>query len=97
MSPHNIDVFEDFLYITLYDQSIIKLHKFGTDNGTVLLESFHRSSDIMIMHPLKQDSNSKNCDFKTALNAILTLLRFSFESMSTQSMQHGQHLSFIVQ
>lgn len=59
MSPHNIDVFEDFLYITLYNQSIIKLHKFGTDNGTVLLESFHRSSDIMIMHPLKQDSNSK--------------------------------------
>lgn len=59
MSPHNIDVFEDYLYITLYNQSIIKLHKFGTDNGTVLLESFHRSSDIMIMHPLKQDSNSK--------------------------------------
>lgn len=63
MSPHNIDVFEDFLYVTLYNQSIIKLHKFGTDNGTVLLETFHRSSDIGIMHPLKQDSNSN--DFVT--------------------------------
>lgn len=59
MSPHNIDVFEDYLYITLYNQSIIKIHKFGTDDGAVLLETFHRSSDIMIMHPSKQDSQSE--------------------------------------
>lgn len=77
MSPHNIDVFEDYLYITLYNQSIIKLHKFGIDSGTVLLESFHRSSDIMIMHPLKQDSNSKTFDCKT-----LHITHFSFVLVS---------------
>lgn len=59
MSPHSIDVFEDFLYITLYNQSVIKLHKFGTENETVLLVSSHRSSDVLVMHPLKQDSNSE--------------------------------------
>lgn len=96
MSPHNIDVFEDFLYITLYNQSIIKLHKFGIDNGTVLLESFHRSSDIMIMHPLKQDSNSKNnITLWNVLNQTF-FFPFSFESMSNQSMSHGQHLFVVV-
>lgn len=68
MSPHSIDVFEDFLYITLYNQSIIKINKFGGDNGIILLESFHRSSDIMIMHPLKQDSNSESFEERLTEN-----------------------------
>lgn len=56
--PQKIDVFEDYLYIKLYDQSIIKMNKFGNDNGTYLLKGY-RSSDIGILHPLKQNRNSK--------------------------------------
>lgn len=56
--PQKIDVFEDYLYIKLYDQSIIKMNKFGVDNGTYLLKGY-RSSDIGILHPLKQNRNSE--------------------------------------
>lgn len=63
--PQKIDVFEDSLYIKLYDQSIIKMNKFGLDsgsdgNGTYLLKAnIFRSSDISIIHPLKQNINGK--------------------------------------
>lgn len=56
--PQKIDVFEDYLYIKLYDQSIIKMNKFGNGNGTFLINGY-RSSDIGILHPLKQNRNSK--------------------------------------
>ncbi|XP_055372745.1 prolow-density lipoprotein receptor-related protein 1 [Condylostylus longicornis] len=70
--PQKIDVFEDFVYIKLYDQSIIKLNKFGHDNGTYLLKGY-RSSDIGIIHYLKQNQNISNpcsinpCDSKKAM------------------------------
>lgn len=57
--PQKIDVFEDYLYIKLYDQSIIKMNKFGNGNGTFLINGY-RSSDIGILHPLKQNRNSKS-------------------------------------
>lgn len=57
MRPYRIDVFEDSLYILLYDQSIWKLNKYGRDNGTLLVESMHRTADVLIMHPSKQYSN----------------------------------------
>ncbi|XP_067627209.1 prolow-density lipoprotein receptor-related protein 1 isoform X1 [Eurosta solidaginis] len=57
--PQKIDVFEDYLYIKLYDQSIIKMNKFGVDNGTYLLKGY-RSSDIGILHVLKQNRNITN-------------------------------------
>lgn len=59
MRPQKIDVFEDSLYVLLYDQSIWKLNKYGRDNGTTLLESMHRTADILVMHPSKQYSNGK--------------------------------------
>lgn len=58
MRPMKIDIFEDDLYALLYDQSIWKMNKYGRDDGTRMMESIHRTSDILIMHPLKQPSNS---------------------------------------
>lgn len=59
MLPKRLQVFEDSVYIALYDQSIYKINKFGVGNGEVLIENFQRSSDIFILHPLKQNLNSK--------------------------------------
>lgn len=58
MLPKRIQVFEDSLYITLYDQSIYRINKFGRNKGDVLVESFQRASDLFILHPLRQDLNS---------------------------------------
>lgn len=59
MLPKKIQVFEDSLYITLYDQTIYRINKFGLNKGEVLVESFQRASDLFILHPLRQDSKSK--------------------------------------
>lgn len=57
--PKRIQVFEDSLYITLYDQTIYRINKFGHNEGEVLVESFQRASDLFILHPLRQDSKSE--------------------------------------
>ncbi|XP_055918086.1 low-density lipoprotein receptor-related protein 1 isoform X3 [Eupeodes corollae] len=77
--PQKIDVFEDYLYIKLYDQSIIKMNKFGNDNGTYLLKGY-RSSDIGILHPLKQNKNITNPCAKEPCKAIRALCVLSSES-----------------
>lgn len=59
MLPKRLQVFEDSIYIALYDQTIYKINKFGIDKGEVLVENFQRASDIFILHPLKQNLNSK--------------------------------------
>lgn len=59
MLPKRIQVFEDSLYITLYDQTIYRINKFGHGDGAVLVENFQRASDLFILHPLRQDSKSK--------------------------------------
>lgn len=48
------------MYITLYDQTIYRINKFGLNKGEVLVESFQRASDLFILHPLRQDSKSKS-------------------------------------
>ncbi|XP_031616659.1 prolow-density lipoprotein receptor-related protein 1 isoform X3 [Contarinia nasturtii] len=60
MLPKRIQVFEDNLYITLYDQTIYRINKFGHDQGEILVESFQRASDLFILHPLRQDSKIQN-------------------------------------
>ncbi|XP_037895975.1 low-density lipoprotein receptor-related protein 1B isoform X2 [Glossina fuscipes] len=81
--PQKIDVFEDYLYIKLYDQSIIKMNKFGNDNGTYLLKGY-RSSDIGILHPLKQNRNITNpcskepCKTKRALCILSSESSFGY-------------------
>ncbi|XP_002138212.3 prolow-density lipoprotein receptor-related protein 1 isoform X1 [Drosophila pseudoobscura] len=77
--PQKIDVFEDYLYIKLYDQSIIKMNKFGNDNGTYLLKGY-RSSDIGILHPMKQNRNISNPCLKDPCKAFKALCILSSES-----------------
>lgn len=55
-----IDVFEDSVYLTLHNQTIVKINKFGRGNATVLLRANHRSATIRMEHPLKQNSNASN-------------------------------------
>lgn len=59
MRPQKIDVIADYLYVTLYNHSIFKLNKNGQHEGTILLHSQHIATDIVILHPLKQNDNSK--------------------------------------
>ncbi|XP_043066692.1 low-density lipoprotein receptor-related protein 1 isoform X1 [Drosophila bipectinata] len=82
--PQKIDVFEDYLYIKLYDQSIIKMNKFGNDNGTYLLKGY-RSSDIGILHPMKQNKNISNPCGKDPCKASRALCILSSESSSGYS------------
>lgn len=58
MMPKRLQVFEDSLYITLSDQTIYRIDKFGHTKGEVLVESFQRTSDLLIIHPLKQEATS---------------------------------------
>lgn len=52
--PFKIDVFEDDIFVTLFDHSMLRMHKFGYDNGTIEYNLFNRLSDIKVLHPLKQ-------------------------------------------
>ncbi|XP_023030772.1 low-density lipoprotein receptor-related protein 1 [Drosophila willistoni] len=82
--PQKIDVFEDYLYIKLYDQSIIKMNKFGHGNGTYLLKGY-RSSDIGILHPMKQNRNISNPCAKDPCKASRAMCILSAESDSGYS------------
>lgn len=59
MAPKRIQVFEDSLYITLFDQTVYRINKFGHNKGSVLVENFQRASDLFVLHPLRQDPKSK--------------------------------------
>lgn len=58
--PTKLDVFEDFLYVTLHNQSIIKVNKFGFGNIETELQGSQRSHTIAVIHPLKQYLNVSN-------------------------------------
>lgn len=66
--PNKIDIFEDFLYVTLFDHTILKLNKFGFDSGTTLETRYFQSTDVLVVHPIKQRSTrvnpcrASNCD-----------------------------------
>lgn len=58
--PQKIDVFEDYLYVTLRNQSIFKVNKFGHGPIEHLLDSNHRAYSIAMVHPLKQYPDASN-------------------------------------
>ncbi|XP_053679237.1 low-density lipoprotein receptor-related protein 1 [Anopheles nili] len=66
--PKLLDVFEDSVYVILYNQNILKLNKYGRDNGTYMNEEArgpngsggYRSSDVHFIHPLKHDRSVPN-------------------------------------
>lgn len=59
MHPYRLDVFEDSVIVTLNDKSVIVLNKFNGSHSKTLLTGYTRSSDILILHPLKQVNNGK--------------------------------------
>lgn len=60
--PKLLDIFEDSIYVILYNQSILKLNKFGRDNGTEVFQGTrgYRSSDLHYIHPLKHNRKAAN-------------------------------------
>ncbi|XP_055528067.1 prolow-density lipoprotein receptor-related protein 1 [Wyeomyia smithii] len=60
--PKLLDVFEDSIYVILYNQNILKLNKFGRDNGTEVFQGSrgYRSSDLNYIHPLKHNRKTTN-------------------------------------
>ncbi|XP_049539126.1 low-density lipoprotein receptor-related protein 1B [Anopheles darlingi] len=61
--PKLLDVFEDSVYVILYNQAVLKLNKYGRDNGTYMNEQNrggYRSSDVHFIHPLKHDRSVSN-------------------------------------
>lgn len=81
MLPKRLQVFEDSLYITLYDQTIYRINKFGHNKGEVLVESFQRASDLFILHPLRQDTKSAyffNYFFKSKFHSFVSINILSF-------------------
>lgn len=59
--PFGITIFEDQVYWTDWNEKFVyKAHKFSGDDMKVIQETIHRPLDIVIIHPLRQDS----CKFK---------------------------------
>ncbi|KAK3082885.1 hypothetical protein FSP39_007983 [Pinctada imbricata] len=61
--PYMIDVFEDFLYVSLYkNHTIVKIHKFNNSHITdsVMFSNMQYIGDIVILHPSKQKQNISN-------------------------------------
>lgn len=58
--PQKLDVFEDFLYVTLHNQTIIKVNKFGNKEIENELQGNQKSYVVKIVHPLKQFSEISN-------------------------------------
>ncbi|XP_058055099.1 prolow-density lipoprotein receptor-related protein 1 [Anopheles bellator] len=77
--PKLLDVFEDSVYVILYNQNILKLNKYGRDNGTYMNEEQHRSgyrsSDVHFIHPLKHDRTVANpCKLNPCHESAVCLL-----------------------
>lgn len=73
--PFKLDVFEDSVYVTLYDQTVVKLNKFNGEHVKTVLAGYSRSSDVLLMHPLKQFINTTSpCDLNPCLPNSICLL-----------------------
>lgn len=59
MMPERIAVFEDTLYITLFNHSVYRMNKFGLNKGELLTTSLQYSTDLLILHPLRQNTKSE--------------------------------------
>ncbi|XP_055692338.1 low-density lipoprotein receptor-related protein 1 [Lutzomyia longipalpis] len=69
-----IDVFEDSVYVTLQNQTIVKINKFGRGEATLLLRANHRSATLRMEHPLKQNFNITNPCIEHPCRANVTCL-----------------------
>ncbi len=76
--PHNIEIFETFIYYSTYQHNkIMKINKFGKGNVTEIAEEVTRVSDLSIMQEFKQDSTifnpcaSKKCQQESSICVII--------------------------
>ncbi|XP_068084350.1 prolow-density lipoprotein receptor-related protein 1 [Anabrus simplex] len=59
--PYKLDVFEDYLYVTMYrTNNIARLNKFGHGNLTFLVQGLNRASDLVVVQEQKQEQNLTN-------------------------------------
>lgn len=58
--PIRLDVFEDSLYVTLYDQTIERLNKYSGLHSKIILAEYTKTSDLVVVHPLKQVYNGNS-------------------------------------
>lgn len=58
-APKKIQVFEDYIFVTTYDQQIYRLNKFSNSNMELLFGGSHRASDLTILHHLNQVTTGK--------------------------------------
>lgn len=58
-APKKIQVFEDYIFVTTYDQQIYRLNKFSNSDKELLLGGSHRASDLTILHHLNQVTSGK--------------------------------------
>lgn len=55
MKPNRIDVFEDFLYVSLHQKNfVLRVHKFGLENMTRIEAGATRVADLAIYQGNKQ-------------------------------------------
>lgn len=59
MHPFKLDIFEDSIFVTLYDQTIVRMNKFTGEHSKIILAPFTRTSDLLVLHPLKQVYNGR--------------------------------------
>lgn len=57
MHPIRLDVFEDTLYVKLYDQTIMRLNKYSGEHSKIIMAAYTLTSDLVVVHPLKQVYN----------------------------------------
>lgn len=58
--PKSLDVIEDILFVVLNNNTILKLHKFGKENISNINMLELRTTDIKLIHVLKQNQSISN-------------------------------------
>lgn len=98
MHPVSVEVFEDTLFAALYNEQIYAINKFGHDNETNVLDTYHRTSDLFMLHPLKQNYNSKQLMICYLLYALLISDPFFFCLVSNPCLKNpcpNQHVCLL--
>lgn len=78
MHPIRLDVFEDTLYVALYDQTIERLNKYNGSHSKIILAAYTRTSDLVVLHPLKQVYNGK-CLYPKIIFQYVSIYIFSIK------------------
>lgn len=55
MQPMSLDLFEDNLVVAFQNQSIVVMHKHGTESPNASILADHEKALLLVYHPLKQN------------------------------------------